>query len=187
MRILTMGLLAVAAALPPSASGQADRVVILVRHAEAAGEPTRDPPLTDAGRGRTAALAAAVAHTGLDAVVVTPYRRTRDTAEPLALARGLTPVVVEVAGGLDAHVTAVADTVRAQAPGATVLVVGHSNTVPAIVAALGGPRLPDLCHAEYAWLFTLVLPADGPARLIRSSYGTPDPPDAGSCRAEAGR
>jgi hypothetical protein len=65
-----------------------------------------------------------------------------------------------------------------------VLVVGHSNTVPAIIAALGGPKLPDLCDAAYSNLFLLHLPADGSApRLVRSQYGVADPPGADRCTA----
>ncbi len=55
--------------------------------------------------------------------------------------------------------------------------VGHSNTVAGIIAALGGPRMRDLCESEYSDLFTLVL--DGAsARLVRGTYGasSPEPP-----------
>jgi hypothetical protein len=78
-----------------------------------------------------------------------------------------------------------------------VLVVGHSNTVPAIVAALGGPRLPDLCDASYATMF-VVRPAAPPAgagpaagapnagaAVVRAQYGRPDAPDAAACAAPA--
>ena len=83
-----------------------------------------------------------------------------------------------------ARPTAVADAVMKHA-GKTVLVVGHSNTVAAIVAALGGPKLADLCDTQYSMLTTMVL--DGQTvRVIRSSYGiaTPDTPEA--CPATSG-
>lgn len=54
----------------------------------------------------------------------------------------------------DAHVGA--DAVRRHA-GRTVLMVGHGNTIPAIITALGGPKLADLCDAQYSMLFTLVI------------------------------
>jgi hypothetical protein len=56
-----------------------------------------------------------------------------------------------------------------------VVVVGHSNTIPPIIAALGGPALPDICDGEHARLFTLILPPGAPSRLLQSSYGAPDP------------
>ena len=92
-----------------------------------------------------------------------------------------------LATGGAAHVQAVADAVRRRPAGEVVLVVGHSNTIPAIVGALGGPRLPDLCDGQYATLYVLALPARGPARLIRSTYGAADAPDAGSCAANGAR
>jgi broad specificity phosphatase PhoE len=152
-------------------------IVVLVRHAERASAPPDDPGLSDAGRARAEALAEALEHARVDAVITTQYERTRRTAEPLARGRQLTPVIIRAGADTAAHVREVATAVRLQPPGSFVLVVGHSNTVPAIVGALGGPTLPDLCDAEYATLFALVLPADGAPRLVRSSYGAPDPPE----------
>jgi len=56
-------------------------------------------------------------------------------------------------GGAATHIAAVAKAVQ-QAKG-VVLVVGHSNTVPAIIKALGGPTLPDICDANYSYFFVL--------------------------------
>jgi broad specificity phosphatase PhoE len=123
------------------------------------------------------------------AVIVTPRRRTRDTGAPVAAARGLTPEVVPFGAGptaLDAHARAVAEAAR-RYPGRVVLVVGHSNTVPAIVAALGGPRLPDLCDASYATMF-VVRPAAAPgtaAPVVRAQYGRADAPGADACAPPA--
>ena len=61
------------------------------------------------------------------------------------------------------------------------LIVGHSNTVMGIIAALGGPRLPDLCDGQYALLHTLTIPAVGTPVLRVSSYGAPDPVGAANC------
>jgi broad specificity phosphatase PhoE len=95
----------------------------------------------------------------------------------------VTPAVVPTSGGTANHVKAVVDAVRASRPGSVVLVVGHSNTVPLIVAALGGPELPALCEKEFAPLFLLELPPGGAApRLLRARYGAPDPPGASECR-----
>ena len=62
------------------------------------------------------------------------------------------------------------------------LVVGHSDTVPAIVRALGGPAIARLCEpTEYASLFTMVIDGAPPASLARSWYGVPDPPLPPEC------
>jgi broad specificity phosphatase PhoE len=154
-------------------------VVIVVRHAEKAATPANDPPLTDAGRARADALAAALAAANVQAVISTPLARTRETARPTAEARALAIELVPLTGTIAEHAAAVAAAVRAHA-GQTVLVVGHSNTVAPIIAALGGPKMADLCDTQYSNLFTLVL--DGPdARLVRSSYGAPSPDPAIGC------
>lgn len=148
-------------------------MVLLVRHAEKAAEPAQDPPLTAAGEARARALAMVAKDAGVTAVITTQYARTRRTAEPTAAAAGVSPEVVR-GGPVDQHARAVADAVRRHR-GATVLVVGHSNTIPAIVGALGAPRPPDLCDAEYDALFVVVLAEGEPTRLVRSRFGLPTP------------
>jgi broad specificity phosphatase PhoE len=187
---LTLGLAAAPAVgqSPTAASGGQSRVrgdgttlVLLVRHGEKAATPADDPPLNEAGMARAQALRAALADAGVQHVIATPRRRTGDTARPLAESLGLTPELVPLSAGAT-HIAAVADAVRRH-PGEVVLVVGHSNTVPAIVGALGGPKLADLCDAQYATLYVLAVPPSGPARLVRSQYGVADPADAASCAA----
>jgi len=90
-------------------------------------------------------------------------------------------------GGRLGLMGAVADAVMKHA-GKTVLVVGHSNTVAAIVAALGGPKMTDLCDTQYSLLITMVI--DGhTVRVIRSSYGiaTPDTPEVCSATGSSVR
>ena len=65
------------------------------------------------------------------------------------------------------HAKAVAEQVMKHA-GGTVLVVGHSNTIPAIVGALGAPQPTDLCDSEYDQVFVVVL-----AMLVRRAYQIP--------------
>ena len=158
-------------------------LVVLVRHAEKGTEPAADPPLTAAGEARAQALADVLADAHVDAVISTPYRRTQGTAALIATKRGLTPELVPIATGIPAHAAAVAASIRERHRGQTVLVVEHSNTVAAIVRALGGPQLADLCDQQYASLFVLEVPAQGAARLVRSTYGAADAAGAGSCGA----
>lgn len=159
-----------------TASGTAlPRLVILVRHAEKAAEPPQDPPLTAAGEERARALAIALKDAGVTAIVTSDARRTRATADPLARALHLTPAMIPIGSGRPAdHVAAVAAEVRGHA-GGVVLVIGHSDTIPSIIAALGGPRLHDIPHTEFAHLFVLTPESDGGARLVRATYGAPDP------------
>ena len=149
--------------------------VILVRHAEKAAAPRNDPPLTAAGEARAKALLEAVRDAGVTAIITTQYVRTRATAAPTAAALGITPEIVAATGS--SHVDDVAATILGH-EGQTVLVVGHSNTVPDIIHALGAPA-PQICDAEYDNLFIVVLAPPSPARLIRAKYGARSP--AGAC------
>lgn len=162
------------------AQQQPATVVMIVRHAERA-PGSGDPPISDVGRTRAAALAEIGRMAGVSAIITTQLQRTRQTAEPLAAALGITIVTVPTGADLSKHVSDVAAAVRQQA-GKTVLVVGHSNTVPLIVAALGGPRVPDLCEPEYDALFTVVIDEGRSVRTVRSRFGAPTPVNA-TCAA----
>ena len=154
-------------------------VVLLVRHAERAAQPADDPPLTQEGRHRAEALAGIVKDAHTAAIITTQLRRTVETAQPSANATGVTPEVVPVsAADRQQNAVDVAAAVRRH-PGKTVLVIGHSNTVPLIISALGGPNLPAICEAVYDKLFVLVLGRE--ARLIQSRYGAPGPPPTPDC------
>jgi broad specificity phosphatase PhoE len=172
MAPLALGaILSLAAFLPFPSRGGGATTVILVRHAEKALTPGDDPVLDSIGQRRARALARALLHTKVDAILVTQYQRTRLTAEPVALASGVTPRVVDTRAGGAAHAMAVADAARAEV-GKTVLVVGHSNTIPAIVRALGGSA-EAMADGDYDDLYVVIIPSSGAARTIHARYGAP--------------
>jgi broad specificity phosphatase PhoE len=178
MRRLSIPILALALFAAPDASEAQPSAIILVRHAEKANTPGPDPELSEDGMARAKALGEVLAHAGIDAVIATQYQRTSATASYVMSARRLTPIVVPASRDMAAHFKAVADAVRSRPAGETVLVVGHSNTIPGIIGALGGPKMEDLCDADYDNLFILEMEGDRPA-LIRARYGAPD--DESSC------
>ncbi|HEX7121914.1 MAG TPA: histidine phosphatase family protein [Gemmatimonadaceae bacterium] len=149
-------------------------VVLVVRHAERA-PGTGDVPLSAEGEARARALAELGRAAGVDAIITTQYLRARQTAAPLATALNLTPEVVAAQGDVEAHARAVANAVRQRPAGSTVLVVGHSNTVAPIVAALGGARHRELCDSEYDAIFLVVLDDEGPVRTVKSRFGASTP------------
>src|SRR5687767_2263889 len=175
-RVLSALLLTIA----PSAVAQPS-TVILVRHAERAAAPANDPVLTDAGSQRAKDLAEALAGAKVTSVVTTQLQRTQLTAKPLMETTGLTPIVVRAGGGASGHADSVAATVMRRPAGDVVLVVGHSNTIPAIIAALGGPKMPDLCDGQYSNLFVLEYSAGAAPRLIKAKYGAADAADSDAC------
>ena len=148
-----------------------ETLVLLVRHAEQGGEPTADPPLTERGRARAEALAHALQGAGVDAIIVSSRARTRQTAQPLANLTGITPEIVPVgSGAVDEHVQEVARRVQELPSGSVVLVVGHSNTIPAIAAALGVTTAPAIADTEFDALYVVRLPERGAPRFVRARY-----------------
>ena len=177
-RLLLLALLVLPLITTPDASQAQPSTVILVRHAEKADTPGPDPELSEAGAARAKALGEALADAGVGSVIATQYKRTSATASDVLSARGITPIIVPASRDLAAHLKAVADAVRGRPAGETVLVVGHSNTVPGIIGALGGPKMEDLCDADYDNLFILRMDGERPT-LIRALYGAAD--DESSC------
>jgi broad specificity phosphatase PhoE len=176
-RFIRFALLAAAMLVAAPAAAQDSTVVVLVRHAEKAPVEGNDPPLSEAGQARAQALAEALAGLRFDAVIATERQRTQLTAAPIVQAQGLAPEIIGLEGE---HVENVAAAVRAHA-GQTVLVVGHSNTVPRIVHALGGPRLRDLCEPQFSHLYVMVLKPGAAPRLEQRTYGAADPAGADVC------
>jgi 2,3-bisphosphoglycerate-dependent phosphoglycerate mutase len=144
--------------------------LILVRHAEKAADGTLDPPLTQEGEARAAELAYLLGHMKLDAVYATPFKRTHDTVLPTASAKRL-----EVAS-YRADQDDFLDMVLKEHRGGTVLICGHSNTVPALAnKLLGRKKYAQLDDAVYDNLFIVSVPASGPARVLRLRFGDHTP------------
>jgi broad specificity phosphatase PhoE len=157
---------------------------IIVRHAERAEAPVEDPGLTAAGQARASALVEVARKANVKAIVTTQLLRTRNTAEPTAKALRITPEVVS--SGDPRHAQKVAAAVKTHT-GNTVLVVGHSNTIPAILEALGAKDSVAICEMEYDKIFTVTVTAAGAASVTRSTYGVKTPMDANCRPASAAR
>lgn len=127
-------------------------VVYLVRHAEKT-QDTEDPGLTPYGKERAAALADILVDRGVDRILSSDFRRTRETATPLANRLGVEVELydAEDLGNLARHLR--------EAEAETILVVGHSNTTPDLVEALGGDPGPPIEEDEYDRLYRIDLPS----------------------------
>ena len=150
----------------------AQQTIFIVRHAERAdggagggasmtgnaSMMANDPDLSESGRRRAEALAETLRDSGVKAVFVTEYKRTQQTAQPVARKLGLQPVIVSAKDP-----AALLDKIKAvEGP---VLVVGHSNTVPELLTKLGVSNAPKLGDSDYDDLF-IVTRGDKPF-LIR--------------------
>ncbi len=142
--------------------------IILVRHAEKNIEPANsDPDLTPAGLVRSQELARMFGDAGLKGIYATQYKRTQQTVKPLAEKIGLAVTTV------DAKSTAeLVKKIRAQHNGEVVFVAGHNNTVPEIIAALGGPQLPIIPETEFDNLYIVTIYKLGGAKLLKLKYGS---------------
>jgi len=143
--------------------------VLLVRHAEKAGE-TGDPPLTPEGEARARKLADVVRRAGVTAIYTTDTERTRGTVQPLADSLKLDPIIYS-------DLTWLVNQILSEHNGDVVLVVGHSPTVPAIARRLGA-NVPVAYIDDFDNLFTVTRKTDE-ANALNLQYGEPSPPSAG--------
>jgi phosphohistidine phosphatase SixA len=107
-----------------------------------------DPSLSAQGASDAARLAELLKGRGIATIFVTPTRRSRETAEPLAKATG---VPIETYDPRDNAALAK----RAAAIPGSILIVGHSNTVPGIVAAVGGTAPGPMTEEDFGRLFAV--------------------------------
>lgn len=155
-----------------AAAASAQRTVILVRHAEKATDSNEAAvPLSDAGRARAAHLANMLAGAGITAIYVTETDRARQTAEPLAKALKLEVRAYasrDAAGKLDPRI--LIDRLKKDDAAGAVLVVGHQNTVPALIAALGYPEKIEIGDRDFDDLFIVVPKVGAPPTVVRLKY-----------------
>jgi broad specificity phosphatase PhoE len=157
---------------PGPALVASDTIVVVVRHAEKATDDPRDPNLSEAGQARAAALAKALADYPLTSAFVTEYKRTQQTADPAAREHQIAPTILPVGKDkAEAYAQRFAALVRREHLGKALLVVGHSNTVPAIVQALGGVQISPIEEAtEFNRIYIITLPSEGRPRVIAAKY-----------------
>lgn len=141
-------------------------VIYLVRHAERAEDGTDDPPLALAGQIRTQVLRHLLAQAGVTHVHTTEWKRTRETARPIAEDIGLEPSVYNPEE-LETFASTLSTT-----PGHH-LVVGHGNTTPMLVEALGGSSSGPIEEFEYDRLYIVVIPPGHQPVTTMLRFGEP--------------
>jgi phosphohistidine phosphatase SixA len=150
--------------------------IYLVRHADKQvpypNQPSNEVELSKEGHARARTLADSMANKRLNGIFATTIRRTQQTVEPTALAKGLTvrqyPTTQTAADALVDSLSAII--------GQKFLVAGHSNTVPAMVRHLGLPCsftgiIPD---PDYDNLFIITI-KKGVKTVRETTYGRPSP------------
>lgn len=144
--------------------------IFLVRHAEKVKDDSDDPILTPEGESRADELMYILKHVKLDAIYSTPYKRTQQTALPTAKNKNLK--IQDYKPGERGFLKKVLNSY----PGGTVLIVGHSNTIPGLANELAGRiDYDDLNDNTYDNLFIAHVNSDGQARIIRMRFGMRTP------------
>lgn len=146
----------------PSPPALAQITVVFVRHAEPAPTAT-DPQLSPAGKERAELLASMLSRAGVKRIYVTEYRRTQETAQPLAALLHLPETRIAAR-----DTKSLVEAIRNERTG-PLLVVGHGNTIPEVIAALGGPPV-SFAEGEYNQFLVLAVSAQQ-ASLLRLRYG----------------
>lgn len=141
--------------------------VILVRHAEKNIEPDDpDPDLSPAGQARAQELVRVFSDAGINAIYATQYKRTQETVKPLADRLSLPVIQVD-----SKNTNELLTQIRSQHRGQVIFVSGHNNTVPEIIAALGGPQFPIIPDSEFDNLYLVTVYRTGKAKVVKLKYG----------------
>ena len=142
-------------------AASAEPFVVFVRHAEKAAGGGNDPDLSEPGMARAEALAQMLRDSKISAVFTSEFKRTKQTAAPTAKLLGITPTVV---AGKDATELVA----KLKSLNGNALVVGHGNTIPELVNALGIQESTDIKENDYTQIFVVTL-GDKP-QLLRLHY-----------------
>lgn len=147
----------------------ADTMIIVVRHAEKATDDPKDPSLSEQGIARAEKLAEVLRDANVKAVYSTQYKRTTLTGQPTAVANGLKVDAREVNKQNDkTYVVDLLKEIRKKFHGETVLIVGHSNTVPEIVKAITGKDIKLINENDFDRMYVITLGKK--PRLVSTSY-----------------
>ena len=151
----------------------AQQAIFLVRHGETVAPKGTDlRPLSESGKRRAVLLATLLKDAGISAIFTSNLERTVNTAEPLAQSlriesKALAQLNTQFKQNeLDAFVALLRSAHRRD----IVLVVGHSNSVPALLKALGHPAEIKIPETEFDNLFVLIPKSEGPPLLLRLRY-----------------
>ena len=151
--------------------------VFLIRHAEREDEPRQDPPLKREGVARSQELARLLSGAGIKAIFTSQFTRTKQTAEPLATKLGLTVTSFTLKSNPSNPRLIAAESTQEvtgkilERSGESVLVIGHSNSIPDVIKMLGGDTVPTIDERKFDDLFIVTVYAKGKAKVVQLKYG----------------
>lgn len=136
--------------LASASQALAETQIYLVRHAEKQTHGVKDPELTEQGRQRAKNLAELFSDKKIQAIYSSDFKRTQQTAAPLAEKLGL-----KVNSYNPRELKEFAKKILKEKH--NLLVVGHSNTTPMLAFLLGGDAVSDIDESEYDRVYQLTL------------------------------
>lgn len=157
-KFFLMALCATVMLASPAASQE---MAFVVRHAEkeAAGD---DPALTAAGRGMAQDWSRMLKGSGIKAVINTDARRSRETGNIIATALGVEQVEVPMA-----DIAGLLDLLTFDYDGQIVLIVAHTETIPAILSRMGVQEKVEIANDDYRRLFLVMGAANDERTLVK--------------------
>ena len=150
LRTMIAGLLLMLSACVTPQAARPHPNIYVMRHLRTPAGVS-DPDLTAEGQRYAAAVSDWFRRDPPRVIYVSSPKRAQQTAAPLAARLKLTPKIYDPKDSA-ALVAAV------QAETGTVLIVGHSNTVPDIVEQLGGTRPAPLVHEDFGDIWHIAGP-----------------------------
>jgi broad specificity phosphatase PhoE len=127
------------------------RIFYLIRHAEKRNDATRNPDLSDKGKERVKNYINYFSNIKLDSVYTTNFKRTFQTANPIATSKGIKPIyynpsLVNLNYFVKKH------------KGQSVLIVGHSNTTPNFAnKLLGKMAYTQMMENDYSSIYKITI------------------------------
>jgi broad specificity phosphatase PhoE len=151
---------------------QGTTTIIFVRHADIDRSMTQDEdvPLNAAGLARAEELADFLDNVdvvaGVNAIYVSPMKRTQQTAAPLAKRLGLEPQVAD-----HTDIVGFTKTALFEHKLEIVLVVSHSNLIAPLVEELHGSKnIAEFAPDEYNRMYIVTIPWWGKVKTLEVPY-----------------
>lgn len=141
---------------------QVQTTFVLVRHSEKADDGTKNPPLNEQGKERSQNLADLLNNQEITALYSTPFKRTQETLQPIAELKN-----VEVQSYDPFAKASWLSSLISKHEGGTVVISGHSNTIPNLAnALLGKETFSQFDESDYSNLIMITTEKVGSGTLI---------------------
>lgn len=145
---------------------QSATTFILVRHAEKADDGTRNPPLNEMGQARASNLAEMLSNQEITALYATPYKRTQETLQSIASSKNL-----EIQDYDPSSKKEWLEMLLNKHTGGTVVISGHSNTIPLLANELLGQEVfQQFDESDYGNFLIVVANEVGKGKLVRLKF-----------------